>query len=125
MNPVIRPLDKPGWVGRQSECERLFEAGHKVKPLHLERFGYRLTARYVVVGDNYKIFELLPISSAQAAEVCFLTNDIRMHGVIIPGPFQEHKARLKTWLNESVRLKNSKPGKSPGNGTVSLNVVQL
>jgi hypothetical protein len=95
MNPIIRPLDRSNWVCRQSECERFFEIGQKIKPLHLDRFGYRLTARYVIAGGNYKIFELLPLDSAHAAEVSFLTDDIRLHGVIIPDSFQEHKARLK------------------------------
>ncbi|MGB8354960.1 MAG: hypothetical protein WCD79_13780 [Chthoniobacteraceae bacterium] len=96
MNP-IRPLDQSNWVSRQSECERFFEIGQKVKPSNLDRFGYRLTARYVIAGGDYKIFELLPLDSSRAAEVSFLTNDIRLYGVIIADPFQEHKARLKTW----------------------------
>ena len=90
MNPVIRP----SWSGQQPECERFYEGGKKVKPLNLDRLGYRLTARYVIAGGNYKIFELLPINSAHAAEVSFLTPDIRFDGVIIANPFHEHKAKL-------------------------------
>jgi hypothetical protein len=75
-----------------------YEQNEKIRPEKLEKFGFRLTARFADVGLRYKLFELLPLSSAQPAEVCFLAPDHKLHGVIVPDPFHEHKARLRRFI---------------------------
>lgn len=69
-----------------------YEHGGKVLPSDLEMYGYRRTARYINVTRGYKLFELLFMNSSQQARYCFLSPDHRMHGVIIPNRFSEHKA---------------------------------
>lgn len=87
-----------------------YEQGEKVTPEKLEKLGYRFTARYANVGQEYKLFELRRNDSAQSAEVCFLAPSHRacfiapghkLLGVIVADPFHEHKARLRqnfSWL---------------------------
>jgi hypothetical protein len=77
-----------------------YEPNERIRPEKLERFGFRLTARYADVGHGYKLFELLPLASAQQAEVCFLAPDHKLQGVIVPDSFHEHKARLRRFFSE-------------------------
>lgn len=76
---------------------RAYENGKIIRTSELEDFGYRFTARYIVVTPLYKLFELLPIDSSRPANACFMTEDPKLGGVIVSYPFQEHKARLQTW----------------------------
>lgn len=72
---------------------RYFQGGEKVRAENLSKYNYRFTARFVNIGSQYKLFELLPLTSDQPADYCFLTMD-KIRGVIIPDPFHEHKAKL-------------------------------
>ena len=74
-----------------SDYDHCYQNGEKIVPLDLEELGYRLTARFVVVDDQYKLFELLPSESSRPARKCFLASDNRSHGVIVNGTFNEHK----------------------------------
>ena len=104
MKPNDLPPSKPNGGYALLAYDRLFRKGEKVSTFQLEKQRYRLTARYVVVGGKYKIFELLPIDSSSEAEVSFLTPDIKEHGVIIPNSYREHKTRLKLPATSSVRI---------------------
>ncbi len=68
--------------------------GERVRPLELEKIGYRLTGRHVVIGNKFKLFELLPINSAFRASHSFLAPNHRVSGVVIPRTFNEHKAEI-------------------------------
>jgi hypothetical protein len=117
MKTTILPSDNRGGGPALMAYDRLFRTGDKIKPLNLDRCGYRLTARYVNAGGKYKIFELLPIDSAHEAEVSFLTPDIKLHGVIIANAYHEHKARLKISLPNNYGTKGNfrpKTGAWPG-----------
>lgn len=73
----------------------LYDSGEKVRSENLASLGYRFTARFINIGDKYKLFELLPLRSDRPAEVCFLTlNSIKQRGVIIQDPFHEHRSML-------------------------------
>lgn len=74
---------------------RFFEAGVKVRPAEVMDLGYRFTARYFVVAQEYKLFELLSLKTARPANACFLSTDNKHAGVVIPYSFQEHKAKLR------------------------------
>ena len=66
--------------------------GEKIRPEDLERFGYRLTARHIVISGGYKLYELLSVNSSNNATQSFLAPSHRLPGVIIPMTFNEHKA---------------------------------
>jgi hypothetical protein len=68
--------------------------GERIRPMELEDIGYRLTGRHVVIGDKYKLFELLPIDSAFRASHSFLAPNHRVSGVVIKRTFNEHKAEI-------------------------------
>lgn len=73
----------------------LYDNGEKVRSENIASLGYRFTARFISIGDKYKLFELLPLRSDRPAEVCFLTlNSIKQRGVIIHDPFHEHRSML-------------------------------
>jgi len=86
----------------------------------LEESGYRLTVRFVKVSNKYKIFELLHVDSSRAARKCFLTSDIRSHGVVLPGPFHEYVATVRSApvipsLIQIVKIPERSPWKIPFN----------
>lgn len=70
-----------------------FTNGEKIRPEELGSYGYRLTARHIIIGE-YKVFELLPIGSAYSASSSFIAPNHRASGVIIPRKFTEHKAAV-------------------------------
>ena len=73
---------------------RYYMEGEKIRPEDLDQFGYRLTARHITIGREYRIFELLPVRSAYGASYSFLSPGHRDSGVIIPRSFNEHKAAV-------------------------------
>jgi hypothetical protein len=80
-----------------------YRLGEKIAVLDLEERGYRLTSRFVVVNNEYKIFELLPLDDLRPAQKCFLALNGKLPGVIVDGAFNEHKAVLNSSENRSPR----------------------
>jgi hypothetical protein len=83
--------------------QHCFDQGKKIKPDELEDLGYRLTARYLVINAEIKLYELLPINSSKAAKHCFLSPDPRLIGVMVSNTFHEHKALLQS-ASDKLRL---------------------
>lgn len=73
--------------------------GKRIRTIELDEFGYRYTARHIAVTPVFNLYELLPLDSSRQANACFLSADPKLGGVIVPYPFQEHKARVKTWFS--------------------------
>ena len=96
MNHLFAGLSASAHGNPGAAYHELFQNGQIITPLDIEARGYRLTARFVVVNDLYKIFELLPVDRSRPARSSFLTFDIKSHGVIVNGTFHEHKAILKS-----------------------------
>jgi hypothetical protein len=88
---------------------RYFDSGSKIRAESLEAMGYRLTARFVNVGHKYKLFELLTNRSDQPPDVCFLTENVKQRGVIIPDFFHEHKLKLLSANQVKDKVLNAHP----------------
>jgi hypothetical protein len=78
--------------------------------MELESIGYRLTGRHVVIGNKYKLFELLPINSSFRASHSFLAPNHRVSGVVIPRTFNEHKAEINPLTAEARHRKRNTRG---------------
>ena len=87
--------------------------GEKIIPLELEDAGYRLTGRFVVVDNRYKLFELLPIDSSFRASHSFLAPNFRSYGVVIRRTFNEHKAELNPVTAQARYAARETNGRAP------------
>jgi hypothetical protein len=71
-----------------------YELGQKIEPGRVAEIYYRFTARFLAVGNAYKIYELLHVDASVTPDMVFLSRGHRLPGVIIPGSFNKHKAKL-------------------------------
>src|ERR1700677_1170063 len=94
--PAGANSNETGQDKAESAYHHYYQNGEKISPPDLHIYGYRLTARFVVINDQYRIFELLPTDSSHPARKSFLSYDIKSHGVVVNGAFHEHKNALNS-----------------------------
>ena len=88
MNVLSFPMSNQNPNGFYTEA---YANGVKIKPDDLTSLGYRFTARFISLGGNLKLYELLPLRSDQPADACFVAMN-QSRGVIIRETFHHHKS---------------------------------
>ena len=106
---ITSKLGADAGVASDPKYHEYYQSGEKISLAGLNTRGLRLTGRFMVVSDGYKIYELRLMDGSLDLEKSFLTPDIRMRGVILAGGFSEHKIVAGSNSAPASRISKTRP----------------